>query len=82
MRPGGQFSPEPVGDAEQGLHDKMRKIMHDVNRPAPDRPVSLQVGAIPVARPGRLHQRYLHHREGGTVREVLASQNGASSGSS
>ena len=34
VRPGGQFSPQTVSDAEQGLDDQMRKVMDDVNRSA------------------------------------------------
>jgi hypothetical protein len=35
VEPGGQFSPQTVTDAEQGLDDQMRKVMDDVNRSAP-----------------------------------------------
>jgi hypothetical protein len=33
--PGGQFCPQPVSDAEQGLDDQVRKVMDDVNGAAP-----------------------------------------------
>src|SRR5579859_2010494 len=73
VRPGGQFAPQPVIDAEQGLDDEVRKVVDDVNRPPPGGPVHLQIGAVPIARPGRLHQGYLHHRQRSTTPEAIAT---------
>jgi membrane-associated protease RseP (regulator of RpoE activity) len=61
VRPGGQFAPQSVIDADQGLDEKMRKIMDDVNWAAPGDTVNLQTGTVPVTRPGRLHQGELPH---------------------
>jgi hypothetical protein len=35
---GGQFCPQPVIDAEEGLDGQMRKVMDDMNGPAPGHP--------------------------------------------
>jgi membrane-associated protease RseP (regulator of RpoE activity) len=69
VRPGGQFAPQPVIDADQGLDDKMRKVMDDVNWAAPGDPVNLQIGTVPVARPGSLHQGDLRHWQDSTALE-------------
>ena len=47
--PGGQFSPQPVGDGEERLDDQMRKVMDDVNRAAPGNAADRQVGTVTVA---------------------------------
>ena len=59
--PGGQFCPQPVSDAEQGLDGQMRKVMDDVNGAAPGDAVDRQVGTVAIARTGGLDQGYLHH---------------------
>ena len=58
----GQFCPQPVTDAEQGLDGQMRKVMDDMNGPAAGHPGHRQPGTVAVARPGGLDQRHLHHR--------------------
>ena len=60
--PGGKFCPQPVGDAEQGLDDQMRKVVGDVNGAAPCDPADGQPGTVLGARPGGLDQGYLHHQ--------------------
>jgi hypothetical protein len=67
VRPGGQFSPESVIDVEEGLDDEMRKVMDDMNWPAPDDPGNFQIGTVPVARPGGFHQGYLHHGKSSAI---------------
>jgi len=51
--PGGQFCPQPVGDAEHRLDDQVRKVMDDVNGTAPGDPAGGQPGTVPVARAGQ-----------------------------
>jgi hypothetical protein len=58
---GGQLCPQPVIDAEQGLHGQVRKVMDDVDGPVPGHPGNRQPSTVAVARPG-LDQGYLHHR--------------------
>ena len=67
---GGQFCPQPVIDAEQGLDGQMRKVMDDMNGPAPGHSGNRQPGTVAAARPGGLDQGYLHHRQAhpGTTR--------------
>ena len=68
-----KLCPQSVIDAKQRLDHQMGQVMDDVNRPAPGDPVHLQVGAVLVARPGRLHQGYLHDWHGSTVSQLPAS---------
>src|ERR1022692_769769 len=50
----------------------MRKVMDDMNWPAPGDPGNLQVGTVPVARPGSFHQGYLHHWQSSAILRGLA----------
>ena len=50
----GQFCPQPVIDAEQGLHCQVRKVMDDVNGPAPGDPGNRQPGTVAVPGPAAL----------------------------
>ena len=59
----GQFCPQPVTDAEQGLDGQMRKVMDYMNRAATGHPGNGQPGTVAVVRPGRLDQGYLHYRQ-------------------
>jgi len=47
-------SAHTVIDAEQGLHGQVRKVMDDMNGPAPRHPGNRQPGTVPVARTGAL----------------------------
>ena len=59
-----------VGLAALLAAGQVRKVMDDMNGPAPGHPGSRQPGTVAAARPGGLDQRYLHHRQAhsGTTR--------------
>jgi hypothetical protein len=74
VRPSAQFGPLPVIDAERRLDRQARQVMHHMDRGPAGDAASGQVRTIPIARPRRLDEGYLHHGPGAS--SLVSGQTG------